>query len=532
METNKENDEILEEFEKQIENQKEIVKLLNALYQSTFEEYYTELKINDYEKMNIFELLKNKLKYLELNGIEKKDNFKEMLAINLFKTLFIGNNTFSMEDLDKKKEYFNTILKIIRGKVFDFTDLNIHMKLIKEIEGNAINQLFSQFKTHKNIKNYDILIKFSLYLIFQYLKSNEIFVSSIIAYIKSEYKLTENDTDLELKKEYLNDEIEKIPKNVLLDDLSAIFKKIDNCTILYIENGHLQIKHIPLEELDKAINESVKKKKKRKNKKTNKTKKTLNEISMEKNEIKVVTKDEKDKLEEKKDNNNDNNTKELTIEEKLTNLNIRMQKQEKELQQQKQKIAEQSSIIAEQSSRINNLEEEMDEKNIIVKNYKSNIEEISHKLINFESELRLIQARDAIKNIIDLFSKALKIRQDISYHKKVDSIKNKINKLKFKNVDNNDIIKFIYKIYLNWDSSNKNAHSLDLDSSILEQIFIFIDPDDKLEKLRKQLTKGKMDDLLFQLAENREKNYNDKYLLFYEEKKIIDSVNQIEDFIE
>lgn len=46
-----------------------------------------------------------------------------------------------------------------------------------------------------------------------------------------------------------------------------------------------------------------------------------------------------------------------------------------------------------------------------MKNTKNNLDELSNKYIDLESELRLIQLRDPIKNIIDLFSNALNIPQ-------------------------------------------------------------------------------------------------------------------------
>ena len=53
----------------------------------------------------------------------------------------------------------------------------------------------------------------------------------------------------------------------------------------------------------------------------------------------------------------------------------------------------------------------------------------------------------------------------------------------FKNI--NDFSIFFDKIYRYLHFSNKNAHSLDLDKPILEQIFDYIDVNDKLKNLKK-----------------------------------------------
>lgn len=66
----------------------------------------------------------------------------------------------------------------------------------------------------------------------------------------------------------------------------------------------------------------------------------------------------------------------------------------------------------------------------IIKNMKSNFEEINTKSTKSDNELKLIQLRDSFKNIIDLFSKAFDISQDDSYINKLIMIKTKIKQQK------------------------------------------------------------------------------------------------------
>ena len=83
-----------------------------------------------------------------------------------------------------------------------------------------------------------------------------------------------------------------------------------------------------------------------------------------------------------------------------------------------------------------------------IRNVKHNLEDLNIKSIKFEYELRLIQTRDDIKNIIDLFSKALGVEQDISYNDKIFTIKQIIFKKEIKGFKiDKDLVTFLEKIY-------------------------------------------------------------------------------------
>ena len=117
--------------------------------------------------------------------------------------------------------------------------------------------------------------------------------------------------------------------------------------------------------------------------------------------------------------------------------------------------------------------------------------------------MKLIQSRDSFKNIIDIFSKAFQITQNKTYIDKVTFIKKKINQSKLVKVKRDEIINFFDKIYFDLQFSNRIAHTIDIEKSILEQIFIHIDPKKKLSNARDQLEKGKLNYLLKELALNR-----------------------------
>ena len=189
-----------------------------------------------------------------------------------------------------------------------------------------------------------------------------------------------------------------------------------------------------------------------------------------------------------------------------------------------------------QNKKIKDLERELEcqkeEYQNTIRNVKHKLEDLSIKSIKFEYELRLIQARDAIKNIIDLFSKALGVEKELSYNEKIFEIKRIIFKKRIKGLKiDKDLVTFLDKIYRYLNFSNRNAHSLNLDQPILDQIFDYIEPNNNLKELKEKMEEGNLNNLLKDLAKNREKYFNNKYKLIEEERKIIDKVKGIDDLI-
>ena len=89
--------------------------------------------------------------------------------------------------------------------------------------------------------------------------------------------------------------------------------------------------------------------------------------------------------------------------------------------------------------------------------------------------------------------------------------------------------KFFEKIYFDLQSSNKNAHLIDLSKSKIEQLFIYVDPNKELEIVRQKLLKGNINELVKELTFNRINNFNNKNKCRLEDEKIIDSATGIKD---
>ena len=121
------------------------------------------------------------------------------------------------------------------------------------------------------------------------------------------------------------------------------------------------------------------------------------------------------------------------------------------------------------------------------KNTRKDLIEVKKKSIKLNTELRLIQLRDVFKNIIDLFCSAYNLSQDGYYSDKVLDIILKINKQGMKEDEKIKLKKFFEKIHSHLKFSNENAHNIDSSISIIEQVFIYIDPQNELDDVKIKL---------------------------------------------
>ena len=101
-----ENIKMKNEFKEIINKELAIVNIYNSLYKACYKEYYREFKIQEDEKFIIFQLLKEKIKFLELTEKEKMNDYEKILMINLFKALFVEKKYFNLDYLEKKNNIF------------------------------------------------------------------------------------------------------------------------------------------------------------------------------------------------------------------------------------------------------------------------------------------------------------------------------------------------------------------------------------------------------------------------------------------
>lgn len=190
--------------------------------------------------------------------------------------------------------------------------------------------------------------------------------------------------------------------------------------------------------------------------------------------------------------------------------------------------AELSANIEEMKKEIKKYKNNQKEQDKAIKTLTNENIKIKGDLIIVKQELKLIQLRDVVKNIIDLFCKAYKISMDNTYADKVKEIKRKIP-LTIAKEHQFELRTFFEQIYSNFGISNEKAHSIELSESIIQQLFTEIDKNGNFKNVKERLLKGKADNLLKQLGLKRHMFFKDKAALKLEEEKLINSVKNLSD---
>ena len=557
---------ITEEFEKQINEEKKIVEALNSLNEKVLKNYYPKLEIQQQNKFIIYQFLEIYLNSIETSENEKEDNFESKMAIAVFKTLFIGKSGFNKKDLDKKLSSFNLILKLLCADKLNCNDNNA----IKEMQKY---QLFDEIAKEYDCDNY---YSYCLYLILEYSETKLFFIDSFISFMKNSFKEEGKNLEIVKNQNITEDNLKKISSINLAKSLKDIYNKGDSFIALEIdqEKNLIRQRQISPEEMAEIIdNKKEAKKKKKRSKKKKKTKENNNiiennpEESKEQEERKNQDEtDRKAESESHKENEEENkihheidnsqiasiridsqiNKEDIKIDKDfgtITNYSDDNGEKNKETNQiyvaeLRGKINEMDKKIGKLTKLIGQVEEMKNEINVLkkwkkktkktVKNLKTKNIKLEGDLLEIQNELILIQLRDVIKNIIDLFCKAYNISLDLCYIDKYVEIK-KIIKLKVRKEEQFELCNFFEKIYTNWFLSNKNAHSIDLSKPIIQQLFARIDQNGEFRNVQDRLSRGKLNDLLYKLGVNRNENFNDKAKLRKEEEKIFDDVNNIGD---
>lgn len=589
--SNKETNEI-SMIENDIKKHLEIVKLFNSLYKITYSDYYSELIIRDTQRTIIFAKLKNKLRYLEETALENEEKDEPLYVISAFKTLFMKENTFNLDYFDEKKSYFELTLDLLANRRLSKKETQKIQDLTKKIAKSDIGKLTLDMVGEKSE---NIIFYYCLYFIFKYSGSNEMILNLFIFMLKKKYRINNKGIDFEYEKEYTEEKLEKINRNDLVKDIKLFYDKSMNYVIFSVVRDRLKINPMPTNKVMIRIHENggdYSKLNKSANNVNNKNIKISINADKEdsKSESNEDKEDESDKKndEEKNDdisqitpisisqtqtskqiefdkNNNSDKTpeqfqklkdelraelriefegeleiKKKQIEDKfMKTMKAQENKFEKKMKNQKEKIEEKFSqkykTLEEENEALKNEKFINNKKHQkaqnALKNIKKNLEDLNDKYLDLEHKLDLILLRDPIKNIFDLFSKALNIPRDWTYINKKDKIKSTVNHKSITNITNNDLFDFLDQIYKEFINSNADAHSLDINQPILSQIFNRIDPHGRLNNLKTVLEKGNINKLLKCLALNRKNNFNNKSKYSEEEKKIFDNVNNINDLL-
>jgi len=256
---------IMEEFEKQINEEKKIVEALNSLNEKALKNYYPKLEIQQKNKFIIYQLLELYLNSFETSENEKEDNFESKIAIAVFRNLFIGKSGFNKKDLDKKISSFNLILKLLCEDKLNDNDNNA----IKEMQKY---QLFDEIAKEYDCDNY---YSYCLYLILEYSETKLFFVDTFISFMKNSFKEVGKNLEIVKDQNISEDNLKNISLINLAKSLKDIYNKGDSFCAIEIDQEKKQIRQreIAPEEMAEIIyNKKEAKKKKKRCKKKKKTK--------------------------------------------------------------------------------------------------------------------------------------------------------------------------------------------------------------------------------------------------------------------
>ena len=578
MESNTKEDELINYSKIKQKKVTEIVDALNSLILIILDGRYQKLEINQSYYLNIHELIALTLDFIEKFENDDDDKFDSIIAIAVFRVLFMDKFNFKINDWDKKIESFSLLLKAFQK------DTSIENS--NEFEEMRQYELFENIAKEYNCNYY---YSYCLYLIFKYSESNALFFDIFISLKKISFKI-ENDSDLEITKHesITDEELQKISPDNLLSNLNDIYNTNINFFVLEIDQRQIKIRQMSPEEMQEKLQTEEpevkkKKKKKKKNKKIinstttehnsgNKTfeaRKIPEENMSQKQEESKEENKEKDKNEsqEGKENKEDNNPRNESAGTKNRNY-ISLNKTEEDFKTTNSKISDKEEYMQDQSSllngllltinelkeKINKLEKEKEDlkgtmkkekedlkgtiigmKKDIAKYEKSKEKALSEILILkqdskiLQKELKFIKLRDVFKNIIDIFSIAYNIGPELSYNEKTLEIKKRIPLKKGKEEEWRLFNKFFSEIYSDFQAANKNAHSIDIDLSIIDQVFDQIDPFGEMKIVKERLMKGNVDRILKKLGYNRMNNFENKSKFQIEERKILDNIKGIND---
>ena len=219
-----------------------------------------------------------------------------------------------------------------------------------------------------------------------------------------------------------------------------------------------------------------------------------------------------------------------------------------EMKKIKNKLKNMEMSISNNEQKIKSLEEsnqklEKSNKKLEKSNQKlkKNIEQLklastnfSNKVDKLESQLDTIKMRDGIKAFIDYIFASLKLAAKIGYESKIYMIYITLDK-KSKDYNQHLIknIKFIlYTVFKKLNIGNEFAHNVDLNSSIVDQMFELIKDNDNEEKLKEtkiEFQKTNMDRVIKKLIQVRKENYNKPIeVRENEEKNVLSEVKDLD----
>ena len=572
MELEKVEKELREKWQEEFQDKSKIISLLNT-FGNTVNKNCKPLEYSKEDDFVLFKLAKERLRYIQDFSEDNSENSIEHLSCFAFRALFFGTDDFKLENVDEHIKQFQVIIDCL-SKIENKDQTNLLNSLIDKIDEKYKGNVLSLFK-ELFPKNFFIFIGLLILT-----NESNLFLEVLFRQIQNSF---------DVKYDFEYEDISKLPLEQAINDLCEIMINSEkNLIHLKLDEGHFQSYSFNndeiLEVLD-SLNDEQKEKKdrikslieKKKKKVTSKGKKrSLNKIN-EKLPSQNVEKGERS-INEKNNNAIELN---LNINNENSNINCERQiviqkeddkqEQKEDDKQKKQEDDEQSIMnemkkiknklknmemsISNNEQKIKSLEEsnqklEKSNKKLEKSNQKleksnqklkKNIEQLklastnfSNKVDKLESQLDTIKMRDGIKAFIDYIFASLKLAAKIGYESKIYMIYITLDK-KSKDYNQHLIknIKFIlYTVFKKLNIGNEFAHNVDLNSSIVDQMFELIKDNDNEEKLKKtkiEFQKTNMDRVIKKLIQVRKENYNKPIeVRENEEKNVLSEVKDLD----
>ena len=524
-EEDKKDEELLKKYKIELDQKKKVIELMNKMGNLIIgEKYYSDLIIEEDEVIIISNLFKAQLEFINSFLKDKESISKQNIYLTLFKTFFIKDENFNLNDFENKKNYFEKFL------------LYYNIDNSKNLDESLGELIFAITKEDKNLENFALEFindkgLYTLYfvLLFKFSSSKEIFVQHFFDYKKS---MSENKDNVVIEKNYTSIELSSIANNNLIKDLTLSSLPY-NYLHLRIKGGHLALEEFKNEEISKLINDSNTKKKKKKRKKKKK------EDKKEENEEDKKEENEEDKKEEneedKKEENEENKKEEKKEDKKEENEEEILNSTDKNIKKDKYggTIEDDENKKDELEDEYEELEGEEDDKERIellneLSTTKAKIRDLEIQIISLEkkcnfleSKLKLIQLRDSLKCFIDCFYHSLikETKKVYKYESKLKIVKKQIKG------NNNMLYDFLDLLLIQISFSNIDAHELNLKQSIVDQIFQYIDPNNKFEKIKNLINKEEVDNYLRELLYLKKKYFYDNKELNSEINKALKDIN-------
>jgi len=183
-EEDKKDEELLKKYKIELDQKKKVIELMNKMGNLIIgEKYYSDLIIEEDEGIIISNLFKAQLEFINSFLKDKESISKQNIYLTLFKTLFIKDENFNLEDFENKKNYFEKFL------IYYNIDNSTNSTNLVESLGELI---FSITEKDQNLKNFAFEFindkgLYTLYfiLLFIFSSSKEIIVQHFFDYKKS-----------------------------------------------------------------------------------------------------------------------------------------------------------------------------------------------------------------------------------------------------------------------------------------------------------------------------------------------------------